>query len=79
MLPVSHSPPTLRCPQAVSRYDLSMDDWEHPEGAALQATGLDENGASLEQRLSEALDRISALEQRVKRLEDAGKSTKKKP
>ena len=58
---------------------FAMDDWEHPEGAALQATGVDGNDASLEQRLSEALDRISALEQRVKQLEGAAKSTKKKP
>ena len=50
---------------------LRMDDWEHPAEASLRAsTGSSANDiAHLEQQLSAALDRIAALEERVKQLE----------
>jgi hypothetical protein len=50
-----------------------MDDWEQPNTTAMRtspgAAGGDTDIQGLQQQLAEALDRIAALEQRVKQLE----------
>jgi hypothetical protein len=50
-----------------------MDDWEQPNTTALRTSSAVGSStgdtAALEQQLSEVLDRIAALEERVKQLE----------
>jgi hypothetical protein len=49
-----------------------MDDWEHPAEASLRTTTSSGGNdiAQLQQQLSAALERIAALEERVRQLEE---------